>query len=281
MVDLYQNMRFEDVDGVRIAVVDAGPEDGIPVLLIHGFPDTSKIWRYQIPVLADAGYRVLAPDLRGYGQSDAPEKVSDYHISKVVTDMLTVLGRAGAEKAHIVGHDWGAGITWAIGSYAPEVVRSLTVLAVGHPGSFASAGWAQKKKSWYMLYFRMRGLAEWSIRRKDWKALRWGTRHREIENWIPDLERPGRLTSALNIYRANVRLRGFFIRGSSPTTLDLPVMGVWSSKEVVLTEVQMTGSKEYVSGEWRYERIEGVGHWTPVSAPDEVNALLLDWLGTR
>ncbi len=281
MFDVYSSCRALDVGGVTINVTDHGPVDGEPVLMIHGFPDSARLWRNQVPVLADAGYRVLAPDLRGFGRSDLSVGVSECGMFQICGDLFAVLDDVAADKAHIVGHDWGAATAWALAGMAPDRARSLTVLSVGHPGSFAAAGLAQREKSWYMLLFQFEGVAEEWLSGNDWYWLRKWTRSEEIEHWIADLSRPGAMTAALNIYRANMPPESLLSPPRTTRVSGVPVMGVWSTEDVVLTERQMTGSELFVEGEWRYERLEGVGHWIPLEAPDLLNGLLLDWLGSH
>ena len=271
-----------DVDnaGVRIHVEVTGPNDGQPVLLLHGFPDSGRLWDRQTSALAEAGYRVIVPDQRGYGRSDKPLDIDSYNLLFLAADVGAVLDALGVGKAHIVGHDWGAAVAWVVASVAPDRVGHLAVLSVGHPLSFGAAGFEQREKSWYMLLFQFEGIAEQWLSADDWANFRaWG-RHPDADAVIKDLDSDGSLTSGLNWYRANVHPRALVEPPLQLPPVQAPTLGVWSSADFALTEQQMTGSKDYVAGEWRYERIEGPGHWMQVEAPDEVNRLLLDFLPT-
>ena len=124
-----------DVDGVGIEYEVTG--DGRPVLLLHGFPDSGRLWRNQVPALAEAGFKVIVPDLRGYGRSDKPTKVEDYAVQWLAGDVLAVMSDAGVERSHVVGHDWGAALAWALGAVAGDRVDHLGALSVGHPSTFA------------------------------------------------------------------------------------------------------------------------------------------------
>lgn len=281
MFDVYAASRPVRSDGVTINVTEHGPPDGETVLLLHGFPDSARLWRNQIPVLAEAGYRVLAHDLRGFGKSDIEVSVPQCGMGSMCGDALAVLDDAGVETAHVVGHDWGAAVAWALALGAPDRVRSLTALSVGHPSAFQAAGLTQREKSWYMLFFQFEGVAERWLSADDWSGLRRWSGSEEAEHWISDLSRPGALEAALNIYRANSRPETFLAPPREYPPLRMPVMGVWSSKDRALTERQMLDSAQMVAGPWRYERIEEVGHWIPVEAPDRLNALLLDWLAQQ
>lgn len=276
--DVYAETRRVPVGDVSIAVADHGPADGVPVLAIHGFPDSARLWRHQIPVLADAGYRVLAPDLRGFGRSDRPEEVDAYRLAAVAGDMIGLLDDAGLDDVHVVGHDWGGAVAWFLAIAHPGRVRSLTALSVGHPAAFQAAGLRQLEKSWYMLLFQFEGIAEEWLSRDDWRGLReWAGSAPELEHWIADLSRSGALTAALNLYRANMGPERLLAPPLDLPDVRVPMLGVWSSGDPVLTEEQMTDSEPHVADEWRYVRLDGIGHWIPVEAPDRLNRLLTDW----
>ena len=279
MFDVYSSMRSVQLGGVEVTYADHGHEADPAVLLIHGFPDSARLWRHQIPALVDSGYRVLAPDLRGFGRSGKPTDVDAYNMSVLGSDMQAVLAASGVEQAHVVGHDWGGAVAWYLAIASPNVVRSLTALSVGHPSAFRSAGFRQLEKSWYMLLFQFEDVAESWLSADDWRGLRtWTGSPSEIEHWIEDLSKPGALTAALGIYRANSGPERFTKPLRRLPAVSAPVMGVWSTGDMALLESQMTASEAHVAGEWRYERIEDASHWIPVDAPERLNELLLDWL---
>jgi pimeloyl-ACP methyl ester carboxylesterase len=269
-----------DVNGMGLEVAVDGREDGPPVVLLHGFPDRGRLWRNQMPALVDAGFRVIVPDQRGYGGSDKPGDVEAYGIPYLAGDILGLLDYLGVARAHVVGHDWGAAVAWAVGSLAGDRVDHLVAMSVGHPtGFFAGPGYAQREKSWYMLLFQFPGVAEQWLSGDGWAGLRSWSGHPDIEGVIADLERDGSLTSGLNWYRANITPEAFVGPPLELPPVAAPTMGIWSSDDFALNEEQMTGSAAYVSGPWRYERIDGPGHWMQLEAPDRVNTLLLDFLG--
>jgi pimeloyl-ACP methyl ester carboxylesterase len=264
-------------DGVMLAVLDEG--EGVPVLLLHGFPDSSRLWRDQIPALVGAGMRVIAPDLRGFGESDKPEAVADYAIARSVADMVAVLDALGVERTHVVGHDWGAGLAWALAAYAPARVDRLVVMSVGHPNVLRRPSIEQREKAWYQLLFLFTGVAEALIQRDEWKLFREMLGNaRDRERYIADLSRPGALTAGLNWYRANATPAQELERTRPFPAVDVPTMGIWSSGDNYLTEDGMLRTADHVTGSWRYERIEGAGHWLQLDAPERVNELLLDFL---
>ena len=259
---------------------------GPAVLLLHGFPDRWQLWQHQIPALIDAGYRVIAPDLRGFGESDRPAEVSAYALPRLVGDVRGLLDALEVDRVAVVGHDWGAGLAWGVAAGLPDRVRSLTVLSVGHGMTRAAAGEQQRRLSWYMLWFLFPGVAEQVLPADDWAAFRqwaWaGTApdDPDVDRQIAGLARPGALTAALNWYRANIDPAHYIALrpGSRFTPIGCPTMGVWSSADEFLGEEQMTASEDFVTGPWRYERLDGVSHWIPVHAPNRLNALLLDFL---
>ncbi len=270
--------------GVTVRVVNEGVAtefdvlgSGPPVLLLHGFPDTGRrLWRHQAEALVEEGYRVVVPDLRGYGRSDKPSSVEAYGLVTVAGDVLAMLDELGIERAHVVGHDWGAALSWVLGTLRPERVDHLAVLAVGHPRAFADAGLRQLERSWYTLLFQFEGIAERWLTDGGLAALAGG--HPDGDEVRAELLGNGSLTPALQWYRANLppdRLVG------PPLELPpvvAPTLGIWGTRDAALTEVQMTGSAAHVTGPWRYERIEGAGHWMQLDHPEEVNRLLLDFL---
>ncbi len=265
-----------DANGTGIEVEVTG--DGRPVVLLHGFPDRGRLWRNQVPALADAGFKVIVPDLRGYGGSDKPVEVESYAIPFLAGDVLAVLDHLGLERAHVVGHDWGAALAWAIASLAPDRVDHLVALSVGHPSSFTAAGLPQNEKSWYMLLFQFAGIAEQWLTDDGWANFKAWSRHPDVDAVIADLEQDGSLTPGLSYYRANVPPESWVGPGLELPPIQAPTMGVWSTADFALTEEQMTGSAAFIAGPWRYERVDGAGHWMQLEAPERVNELLLDFL---
>ena len=264
-----------EVDGVGIEYEVVG--EGRPVVLLHGFPDSGRLWRHQAPALAEAGFQVIVPDLRGYGRSDKPEPVEAYSIPVLAGDVLAILAERGIGKAHVVGHDWGAALAWALASFAPGNVDHLVVLSVGNPVTFLRT-LEQRQKSWYMLLFQFPGVAERWLTEDNWANFRHWGRHPDGDAVIAELEANGSLTPGLNWYRANIAPESWAGPPLQLPPVQAPAMGVWSSGDFALSEVQMTDSAQNMAGSWRYERLDGPGHWMQLEAPDKVNGLLLDFL---
>jgi pimeloyl-ACP methyl ester carboxylesterase len=268
-----------EVNGLRFHVVEYG--SGPPVVLLHGFPDSSYLWRNQIPALVGAGYRAIAPDLRGFGASDKPEAVEAYALPLLLSDVTSILDKLGADRARVIAHDWGAALGWLLAGMYPDRVERFAALSVGHMNSFAAAGIEQREKSWYMLLFQFRGIAEEALCRNEWRLFRdWARDHAEAEQWISSLSRPGALTAGLNWYRANVAPAMLFADPTPFPSVAVPTLGVWSSGDAYLTEEQMARSKEHVTGTWRYERVEGASHWLQLDRPERLNQILIDFLAS-
>lgn len=208
--------------------------------------------------LADAGKHVVAPDLRGFGDSDRPAGVAQYRMRTLVGDVTGLLDAVGAEAVDVVGHDWGAGLAWALAIFVPQRVRRLAVLSVGHPGTRALAGFRQAEMSWYMLWFLLPGVAEDVMPRDGWRFLReWGWRDGADEH----------------------QLSQQIAATAAPPHVHCPTLGVWSDRDPFLGEEQMSASERFVDASWRYERLRDVDHWIPARAPHQLSELLLDHLG--
>src|SRR5487761_470672 len=217
---------FMEVNGISLYVEDHG--DGVPVVLLHGFPDSARLWRYQIPDLVAAGFRVIAPDLRGFGRSSRPGDVASYRLRNVVADVTGMLDALGVGTARVVGHDWGAAVAWLTASLCPDRVSKLVALSVPH--LLVPPTLRQQEMAWYTLFFQFAGVAEETIQYDDWVWLRTFTRgDGDTDQWIADLSRPGALTAALNWYRANLAPRP---PGPPPALPDVtaPTMAIWSAR---------------------------------------------------
>jgi pimeloyl-ACP methyl ester carboxylesterase len=270
-----------EANGLGFEVSEEGA--GTPVVLLHGFPDTSALWRHQVAALTAAGFRTIAPDMRGRGRSDRPPEVADYALTKIVGDVTGIMDALGVERAHVVGHDWGAAVAWLVAMLAPTRVDHLVAISVGAPGAAGPPTLEALQKGWYRILFDIAGVAEDLIQRNDWylaRTLLEGSGE-NIETYIANLSEAGALTAALNWYRANVPVQRL-LGGAPPLPpVAAPTMGVFGTADVALTEDAMVKSASRVSGPWRYERLEGIGHFVPLDAADQLNKLLLDFLPRR
>jgi pimeloyl-ACP methyl ester carboxylesterase len=272
-----RRIRANDLD---LHVLDEG--EGPPVLLLHGFRDSALLWRHQIPALVGAGFRTIAPDLRGFGESERPREKEAYQIHHVLSDLAAVLDALEIERAHVVGHDWGAAVGWSLASFMPDRVEQLVSMSVGHMSAFASAAIEQREKSWYMLFFQYEKIAEEALRRDGWRLFReWTRDHPECDKWIRDLERPGALTASLNWYRANMTPESLFAEPPAFPKVAADTLGLWSTGDAYLTEEQMIESGSFVNGSWRYERVDDATHWMQLDQPEIISRHLLAFLRTQ
>lgn len=258
---------------VAITVHVAG--EGIPLLLVHGFPDDHEVWSKQVPALVASGFRVIAPDTRGCGQSAMPSRVEDYRIDLLVADMIAVLDHFGLAQVGLVAHDWGALIAWRLAIAHPERIERFAALSVGHPAALGSGGLRQMLKSYYIFLFQVRGLGEWLLRGRNWRMVRaMHPTSAEGDKAVARLSRPGRLTAGINYYRAN---RAMFRDRKVANCRGMPVLGIASDGDPYITEQPMRETGQFVDGPFRFELVQGAGHWLQRDAPDAVNALLVDF----
>lgn len=264
-----------ETNGVRLNVEVGGA--GPAVLFVHGFPDSHRLWRHQIPAVQAAGFTTIAPDLRGFGESDRPVGPGSYEIAQSVFDLHGVLEHLGVDKVHVVGHDWGAVVSWAFAAMLPDRVESLVAMSVGHPGARVMTMPA-RERAWYMLLFCFEE-AEQLLTRDDWALFSAFTRgDGDIEQWRADLARPGALTAALGWYRDNVHPRKQLEPAPVLPPVQARTLGIWSAGDHYLLEDGMVTSASMVAGPWRYERVDDASHWLQLDQPEVVTRLVLEHL---
>jgi pimeloyl-ACP methyl ester carboxylesterase len=263
-------------NGLRFRVMADGPSTGELVMMLHGFPEGAESWANPLHALAREGALAIAPDMRGYGLTDAPPNVDDYAMSKLVEDVRAIIGAFGRTAAHVAGHDWGGMVAWFFAIEHPEMTRSLTVLSVGHPAALAGAMREpdQRTRSRYIDLFLLEGKAERVLEEDGHRRLRAmfgdSVPPSDVEHFVRSLSRPGRLTAALNYYRANLsgeepwralRTEG---RIAAATTL------LWGDSDPALGRAQAEETAAYMTGEYRLVVLEGAGHWLQYERPGEV-----------
>ena len=255
-----------------------GPATGELVLLLHGFPETSYEWREQLPTLAAAGYRAVAPDQRGYASGTRPTNVDTYKIDELASDALGFADTLGVDRFHLVGHDWGGAVAWHVaGGRSADRLRTLTVVSTPHPTALANsiADGEQREKSSYMLMFRDPS-AEALFLDNDAAMFRGlyeggGVPSDAAHEYLRVLLEPGALTGGLNWYRANDFRADI-------GAITVPTMYVWSTDDVALGREAAEATAAFVDGPYRFEVIDGVSHWLPEEAADQLNTLLLSHL---
>lgn len=263
--------QFTQINGLTLRYYDKG--EGKPLLLLHGFPDDLTVWKYMIPLLHESGYRVIAFDQRGFGESDMLTKQSDYQIDQIVSDIPVLLESLNIdEPIYVVGHDWGAVIAWAFCLAYPDKVRASVNISVGHPESYRRSGVSQKLvKGFYTLWFQLTGLAEFYLKTVGFR--RWLGRHPEPEAVITRMNRKGRLSAGLSWYRANFSKILF---NAWPKSC-VPTLSVWSDQDDYLTETQVLNSERYMNAKWAYYKVNQTGHWIPLEKPDEMATQVIKW----
>ena len=256
--------------------VASGPADGPVVLLLHGFPQSSWSWRGVWPALATAGFRVVAPDLRGYSPDARPADVQAYAMPQLVGDVLGVLDHLGVEQAHVVGHDWGAAIAWHTAGRHPERVSTLTAVSVPHPLAFVAAlthDADQRQRSAYMRDWRSVD-TEQRMLAGELANVFGGVPTVDAEHYLARMREPGALTAALAYYRAQSRTD---LAGLGPITM--PTLHVWSDQDAALGRAGAEATAAQVSGPYRFEVFEGISHWVPEQAGERLAGVLLEHLG--
>ena len=250
---------------------------GCPVVLLHGFPTPAGSGGIRYPRSPKPGSRSSSPTCAATGAPTQPDAVAAYSLPLLAGDVLAILAERQISRAHVVGHDWGAALAWVLASPEPEKVDHLVAMSVGNPVTFLRT-LEQRQKSWYMLLFQFPVVAERWLTEDNWANFRtWGC-HPDADAVIAELEADGSLTPGLNWYRANISPESFAGPQLQLPPVPAPTMGLWSTDDFALTEVQMTDSAKNVTGPWRYERLDGPGHWLQLEAPGQVTALLLDFL---
>lgn len=265
-----------ELDGDTFPFYDYGA--GTPVLLLHGFPDSKFLWRHQLQPLADAGYRVIVPDLLGYGGASKPAEVDAYALPNILEDLTGLLDALSVDQAHIVGHDWGGTVAWLLAGTFPTRCLSVTGMTVGAPGGRGRRDLDQLEKLWYVFFFQNEGIAEEWLRRDDWQGLRAWTREKgDFDHYRQMLDRPGALTGGLNWYRANFSPASLN-KTSNPPRITVPAMGLTADGDTFLLEKHVRDCDNMIDGPWTYHRVEGASHWLMLDQPEVVNRLLIDFL---
>jgi len=272
-------------DGVRLHAVAAGPQDGPLVVLLHGFPEFWYSWRKQIGPLADAGFRVVAPDQRGYNVSSKPPKVSDYAIGNLVADVMFIVGRLGRERFHLAGHDWGAAVAWSTALLAPDRLNKLAVLNVPHPSVFlrtVRSNPRQMLRSWYMAFFQLPRIPEQRFSADNFamgsKSLvassRPGTFTAEdLDAYRQAWSNPGTVTAMINWYRAFFRTRPPLPQNPK---IHVPTRILWGERDFFLLPEMAQESIAYCdSAQLTY--FHNATHWLQLEEPDAVSAALIDF----
>jgi len=269
------------------------------VLLLHGFPEFWYSWRHQIPILSK-NFKVVAPDMRGYNESDKPQGVASYSTSLLVQDMRNLIHAFGKSKATVVGHDWGGAVAWNLAMMAPECVEKLVILNCPHPlaliQAYQSMNFRQLQRSWYVFFFQQTEAPEQVLSRNNFEfltAMLLGSAvnkkafgPEDVKKFVEAWSMPGALTASINYYRANMnpaqvmmmpRVEQATISKRFPR-VKCPTLVIWGENDAALDKSLTLGIEKYVEGAFEIKYIQNCGHWVQQEAPDKVNEYLLDFL---
>lgn len=262
--------------GLTFDVREAGPADGTPVVLLHGFPQHAGSWDRVAAVLHGAGLRTLAPDQRGYSPGARPRGRGSYVLRELVDDVLALLDAAGLSRAHVVGHDWGAVLGWALAAWHPDRLHTLTAVSVPHPAAFTRAALTsdQLLRSWYMGFFQLPVVPERALLAGNGARLRAlltgsGLPDGDADEIVARMRPAGALTAALDWYRA-------LPLGARDTVgpVAVPTLHVWSDRDAALGRAATEATSRHVRGDYRLEVLEGVTHWVPETAAGRLGELV-------
>jgi epoxide hydrolase 4 len=294
-LELAINHNYADVEGIRLHYAECGQSNDNLVILLHGFPECWYSWRHQLLVLGRR-YHVVAPDMRGFNLSDKPAGVENYRIEPLVADVVGLIRYFGKDKAAIVGHDWGAGVAWAVAQRHPEVVSKLVAMQVPPPAAWrANFTLRQLRHSWYMFFFQLPRLPEWWAAANDFARVEKMYKETcmrpdafsdsDIAVYKEALRQPRALTSSLNYYRANVfrslRRGGVETPNEGNGRIRVPTLFIYGEQDVAVLPETVRDVGRFVEAPYRELRIPDSGHWVQNEAVEEVNAALLGFLGDK
>jgi Predicted hydrolases or acyltransferases (alpha/beta hydrolase superfamily) len=277
--------RVFDINGIALHVVLAGPASGKPLVFLHGFPEFWFGWRHQIDHFASSGYRVIIPDQRGYNLSEKPAGIASYSIDLLAKDVVGVLGAVTDSKAFVVGHDWGAAVTWYLAARYSKRVSRTAMLGVPHPRVFIKnliTNPTQLRKSWYVLFFQLPWLPERILRRRDWALListlrdtspRGVFSDADLQQYKKSWTRKGALTAMLNWYRAALLSPSKLAVDPEASRVKVPALLIWGKNDQFAAEATARESLQYCD-DGHLEMFETATHWVQHEEPAQVNTLL-------
>ena len=275
-----------EANGIKLHIVQAGPQSGVPVVLLHGFPEFWYGWRSQIPALVAEGCRVIVPDQRGYNLSDKPKGVKNYDVFTLVEDIIGLIDALGYEKVNLVAHDWGAVVAWMLAIKYPERLHKLSIMNVPHPAvmkRFLTRDLEQIRRSWYVFFFQLPWFPERFMSAENWRgavsALRGSGRihtftNEDIEKYKEAWSQPDAMTSMINWYRAVIR---HMPKLPKEPRVKVPTLMMWGMKDFALSHRMARPSMDYVD-DGNLILFPEATHWVQHDAADEVNHYLIDFI---
>ena len=284
-IDSRIQTEFVNTNGIRLEVDKCGDQSARTLALcLHGFPEHAISWRFQMPMLADMGLKVWAPNMRGYGNSSIPPAMEDYGIEGLMEDVGGLIDAADCDEVILIAHDWGAVIAWFFAMRKIRPISKLIICNVPHPQAMRQAmGWEQLKKSWYVLFFQIPGLPEMMVGRSGGSIGQLFLESSSApQNFSVDVlqiydenaRRPGGMTAMVNYYRALVRGGGGKRQQDLGTDIiDVPTLMIWGEDDMALTVETTHGTEKWVR-DFQIRYLPRVSHWVQQDAPDEVNTMM-------
>jgi len=280
---------FVKTDEIRMHYVTQG--EGKLLLLLHGFPDFWYVWRFQIPELAKH-FRVVAPDLRGYNETDKPEGVDKYSLNILAGDVMGLIRALGEKKAIIIGHDWGGAVAWSFAAFSPEATEKLVILNAPHPNAYTTktkSSLRQLQKSWYIFFFQTPNIPEEVLSRNDYLFLKNMLQlsfvkkdvltEEDLKVYVEAWSKPGAMTEAINYYRANMNPAILFSeRTITFPKIKSPTLVIWGEQDAALSKDLTVGMDEFVDAPYSIKYVPDCGHWVQLEEPALVNKYILEFL---
>ena len=269
-----------EANGYTFSTKISGDKNGTPVILLHGFPESSAIWKELIVDLNAKGYYTIAPDQRGYSHQARPEDVSEYHIDHLVADVIALADALGIEKFHLVSHDWGSAVGWQLASDHPNRLMSFTSLSIPHLAAFSRAyseDSLQHEASGYIRNFQTNRLPEYMMAKNDYEVMRsiWSEHNeKEIASYIDLFSQEGALTSAINWYRANY---DSFVKGFDTGQIKVPTLFIWGKNDKAVKRSGIEWTEPYMKDYYRFVEVDA-GHWLMQESYDQVQSEIVDHL---
>ncbi|HEY9091710.1 alpha/beta hydrolase [Parasphingorhabdus sp.] len=275
-----------EANGQSFELAEAGSGEKF-ALCLHGFPELHFSWRFQIPLLAELGYRVWAPNMRGYGGSSKPAEVRDYALDHLCADVAALIDASGAKEITLIAHDWGAVVAWAFAIQKIRPLKRLVIMNVPHPmvARREMRHWRQLRRSWYIFFFQLPWLPEFLLSRGNGKAIKQAFSNmacdqsnfpdEALEVFAKAAMRPGSLTAMINYYRALLRHGDSIDLGNG--SINAPTLMIWGEEDSALNINCTQGTQQWVPN-LELHRLPGVSHWVQQEAPEKVNAILREWL---
>jgi pimeloyl-ACP methyl ester carboxylesterase len=280
---------FVETDEIRMHYVTQGK--GKLLLLLHGFPDFWYVWRFQIPELAKH-FRVVAPDLRGYNETDKPEGVDKYNLNILAGDVMKLIHALGEKRAIIIGHDWGGTVAWSFAAFSPEATERLAILNAPHPNAYTTktkSSLRQLQKSWYVFFFQTPNIPEKVLSRNNFFFLKEMLRSssvkkdvftdEELEVYAEAWSKPGAMRGSINYYRANMNPAIIFSdKTITFPKIKSPTLVIWGEQDAALLKDLTAGMDEFVDAPYSIKYIPNCGHWVQLEEPALVNEYILGFL---